>query len=104
MSAFGDFLKSDSGGKVIGSVIGFGGGLVLSNQEKQKLKQQSADIALQAQSQVEVARLQVEKAKIEASKASAGESGNTMLYVGLGIGAVVILGVVIFAVTRKKSE
>lgn len=104
MSIFGDFLKSDTGGKTVDNLLGLGSGLILSNQQKQALKQQSENVALQAQSQVEVARLQVEKAKIEASKASAGESGNTMLYVGLGIGAVVILGVVIFAVTRSKSE
>jgi hypothetical protein len=33
----------------------------------------------------------------------AGAGGNTALYIGLGVAGVVILGVVIFAVTRKKA-
>jgi hypothetical protein len=58
-------------------------------------------------SDVEIARIQLEaeKVKAQASKnaVAGGESGNTLLYVGLGIGGVLVLGVVIFAVTRKKA-
>jgi hypothetical protein len=40
---------------------------------------------------------------LETAKAGAGtKAGSNTLYIVLGIGAVVVLGVVIFAVTRKK--
>jgi hypothetical protein len=37
---------------------------------------------------------------LEANKPKAG--GNTTLYIALGVGGVLVLGVVIFAVTRSK--
>jgi len=101
---FGNFLTSDSGGKVIGGVLDLGGGLILSNQQKQALNKQAQIEADKAKSQLALAQLQLENTRAQAQNVGAKPSGNTMLYVGLGIGAVVLLGVVIFAVTRKKSE
>lgn len=88
----------------IGSVLNLGTGLIATNQQKQLLNQQAQIEADKAKNQLALAQLQLENTRIMASGASAGASGNTMLYVGLGVGAVVILGVVIFAVTRSKSE
>lgn len=88
----------------IGSVLNLGTGLVASNQQKQLLNQQAQIEADKAKNQLALAQLQLEATKAQALGASAGGSGNTMLYVGLGVGAIVILGVVIFAVTRSKSE
>lgn len=101
---FGDFLKSDTGGKVVGGVIDLGGGLILSNQQKQALNKQAQIEADKAKNQLALAQLQLEATKVQAQSAGAKSSGNTMLYVGLGVGAVVLLGVVVFAVTRSKSE
>lgn len=108
MSIFGDFLRSDSGKQTltqgIGGVVNLGTGLVATNQQKQLLKQQAQIEAEKAKSQLAIAQLQLESARLQSSGAGAKASGNTMLYVGLGVGAVVILGVVIYAVTRNKSE
>jgi hypothetical protein len=46
-------------------------------------------------------RLDLETAKAGVGTGNTG--GNKTLYIALGIGGVVILGLVIFAVTRKKS-
>jgi hypothetical protein len=84
-----------------------GGLSFFSSQENRKGLQAQAD-ALRAKgvSEVEVARLMLEAKKLELEQAKLGggaKTGNTGLYIGLGVGAVVILGVVIFAVTRKKA-
>lgn len=108
MSALGDYFKTDAGSAVIGggisTLLGVGGGLITSNQERQNLKAQANIVAQQTEAQIKVAELQLQQAQILSQKQTGGAGGNTMLYVGLGIGAVVILGVVIFAVTRSKSE
>lgn len=81
----------------------------LGSQEVRKAKEAEAD-ALRAKglSDVEVARIMLEGKKydLEIAKSGVGagtKAGSKTLYIGLGIGAVVILGVVIFAVTRKKA-
>ena len=108
MSALGDFFKTGAGQQAIGgginTLLGVGGGLVTSNQQKQNLKAEADIVAKQTEAQIKVAQLQLQQAQLLAEKQSGGAGGNTMLYVGLGIGAVVILGVVIYAVTRSKSE
>lgn len=90
------------GGNVISGV-----GNYLSASETRKGLQAQADALIkQGYSQIEVAKIMrdTELAKLELAKAGGGaKSGSTALYIGLGVGAVVILGVVIFAVTRKKA-
>ena len=93
----------------IGKTIFGGATNYLGSQNAVKAAQASADAAVkQGQLTLEAQRLALEGKKIDAEtalKLAQGKTGgNTMLYVGLGIGAVVILGVVIFSVTRKKSE
>jgi hypothetical protein len=88
-----------------GSLIG-GAGTYFGSVEQRKAQQAQADALIaQGKSQVEVARImqETERLKLEQAKAGAGAgAGSKTLYIALGVGAVVILGVVIFAVTRKK--
>lgn len=102
------FFGTDAGKQTIGSginsVLGLGTSLVATNQQKQLLNQQAQIEADKAKNQLAIAQLQLEATRAQAQNVVASSGGNTMLYVGLGIGAVVILGVVIFVVTRSKSE
>jgi hypothetical protein len=104
----GGFFKSDTGKNLISqgvsSLLSFGLSAFSSNQERQNLKGQANIVAQQGQSALAVEQERTKQAQLalEAAKAG-GKSGNKALYIGLGIGAVVILGIVIFAVTRKKS-
>ena len=80
--------------------------LFSSNQARQDMKAQANMIARQGQDALSVEQertkqvlLQLEGAKLQ----GAGAGGNTALYIGLGIAGVVVLGVVIFAVTRRSN-
>jgi len=92
------------GTSTLGLGLGFAG-----KQEETKSAQATADaLRSKGYSDVEVAKLMLEGKKLDlqtalASGGKASSGGNTMLYIGLGIGGVVILGLVIFAVTRKKA-
>ena len=86
-----------------GKVTGYFGSV-----EQRKAAQAQADALIaQGKSQVEVAKImqETERLKLEASKNDVvgGKSGSKTLYIALGIGGVLVLGVVIFAVTRKKA-
>jgi hypothetical protein len=94
--------------KDIGTTLFGGATTYFGSQENRKAAQATAD-ALRAKgySDVEVAKLMLEAEKVKAEAAKSGASagtgaGSKTLYIALGVGAVVILGVVIFAVTRKK--
>jgi len=104
------FFKSDTGKNLISqgisSLFSFGLSAFSSNQERQNLKGQANIVAQQGQSALAVEQERTKQAQLalEAAKAGGGaKSGSTALYIALGVGAVVILGIVIFAVTRKKS-
>jgi hypothetical protein len=108
-SRVGNFFKSSSGQNIIsqgvGALFSFGLSAFGSNQARQDLKAQANIVAQQGQSQLAVAQegtkqaqLALEAAKLQGS----GAGGNIALYVGLGIAGVVVLGVVIFAVTRRS--
>lgn len=93
--------------EALGGNLLSGGLNFFSSQEQRKGLQAQAD-ALRAKglSEVEVAKLMLEAKKVELEQAKLGggaKTGSPALYIGLGVGAVVILGVVIFAVTRKKA-
>jgi len=90
------------GTSLYGGVAGF-----LNSKENKKASQAQADALIaQGKSQVEVAKImqETERLKLEALKSGAGSNtgGSKTLYIALGVGAVVVLGVVVFAVTRKK--
>jgi len=104
---------TDSGGSSFASWSALGGNLIsggLSYFGKQKeadaIRAQADALRAKGASDVEVAKLMLEAKRIELEQAKLGggaKTGSSALYIGLGVGAVVILGVVIFAVTRKKA-
>lgn len=89
------------GTSLFGGVTGF-----LGSKEQRKASEAQAEaLRQQGLSQIEVAKImqETERLKLEQAKAGTGaKAGSKTLYIALGVGAVVILGVVIFAVTRKK--
>ena len=92
----------------IGTTVVGGLSSYLGSENNRKSAEATAD-ALKAKgySDVEVAKLMLEGKKLELQTALAGgnkkSSNNTTLYIALGVGGVLVLGLVIFAVTRKKS-
>jgi hypothetical protein len=110
-SAVGNYFKSDVGKQTIsqgiGAALNFGLALFGSNQARQDMKAQANMIALQGQGALSVEQERTRQAQLalEAAKLQgAGAGGNTALYIGLGIAGVVVLGVVIFAVTRRSNS
>jgi len=92
----------------IPSLINLGTTAFSTKQQQDLIKQQANAQAQSLDKQLAIEQERTRQAQLGMQNANSGglvgASGNTMLYVGLGIGAVVILGVVIFSVTRKKSE
>jgi hypothetical protein len=91
------------GTSLFGGVSGW-----LTSKEYAKGKEKEAQaLREQGLSQVEVAKImqETERLKLEALKSGGAgtKAGSPVLYIALGVGAVIILGVVIFAVTRKKA-
>lgn len=87
------------GGTVIGGVTSYFG-----SQENRKASEASADALKQkSKTDLEIAKIlqQTELAKLSAVQPA--KAGNSTLYIALGIGGVLVLGVVIFAVTRSKK-
>jgi hypothetical protein len=90
------------------SILTVGGGIYASEQQRKAAQAQADALIAQGMSQIEVQKLILEgkRLDLELAKSGAGggtKAGNKTLYIGLGIGGVVILGVVIYAVTRKKA-
>jgi hypothetical protein len=86
-----------------GGVFGAVGSIVGGKEQRRASQAQADALIKQGLSQVEVARImqQTELLKLEALKAQKPASGNKALYIGLAVGGVVILGGIIFAVTRR---
>jgi hypothetical protein len=94
--------------KIIGSIapalVGLGAGLIMNNQNVQNAKGQANAQQDALNKQYEIARqnaLNIQ-AMQQAGKEPPKEKSNTALYIGLGVGGVVLLGIVIFAVTRRN--
>lgn len=104
MSLFGDFIKTSAGSEAIGGILGLGTGLILSNQQKQNAKGQANDAKAIADARVKAEELAFQTAQLQLqAQQGAGGSGkdNTALYIGLGVGGVVILGLVVFLAVKK---
>lgn len=109
-SAVGNYFKSDIGKQTIsqgiGAALNFGIALFGSNQARQDMKAQANMIARQGQDALTVEQERTRQAQIALETArlqGSGAGGSTALYIGLGVVGVVVLGVVIFAVTRRSN-
>lgn len=90
------------------SVLGSGATIYASEQQRKAAKAQADALIAQGVSQERVQQLILEGKKLDLETARAGGgatsgAGSKTLIIALGVGAVVVLGVVIFAVTRKKA-
>lgn len=89
---------------IVPLVVGAGTKLILNNQERKKAQGEANRVKEESDKlyQAELLRQQNLKLLKEASKAPPKEEKSKLpLYIGLGVGGVVVLGVIIFAVTRK---
>ena len=79
----------------------------LLQRDESRLNSQLDAQNLSNATQLEIERERTKQAQLNAqaglNKVSAGQGGNTTLYVALGIGGALVLGLVIFLVTRKKG-
>jgi hypothetical protein len=94
-------------GGVATSLIGGIGGFLGSKNDLKSAQAQADAMIKSGELSIQAQQLALEGKKIDAQTAlalaSAKPQGNTMLYVALGIGGVLVLGVIIFAVTRKRA-
>ena len=91
-------------GSVAPAIVGLGTGLIMNNQAVQNAKGQAnaQQQALDAQYAIALQNQRNIQAMQQQAKAPVKEEKNNLpLYIGLGVGGVLVLGVVIFAVTRK---
>lgn len=97
-NATGDWI---SGGV---SVLTGGLGLIGGKQQQDAVRAQANAQAKSAQAQLEIAKInqQTELAKLEALKSGGTPTkSNTGLYIGLGVGGAVILGLVVYLAVKK---
>jgi hypothetical protein len=98
LNAVGDFITG--GTAVIEGITTFLGG----KQQEDAIKAQAKAQADVSKAQLEIAKInqQTELAKLEALKSQgAGAKSNTSLYIGLGVGGVLVLGLVVYLVVKK---
>ena len=95
MAGYADIL-----GSILPSLIGLGTGLIANHQNVQKAKGIANDAKGLAELEFKLAE-ENRKALEIANELKVNSKSNLPLYIGLGVGGVVIIGVVIFAVTRK---
>jgi hypothetical protein len=97
MSLVGDILKG-----IAPSIVGLGTGLIMNNQNVKAAQGQ-------ANTQKELLELQIQNTKEQQKLLLQSQQGtgktetksNLPLYIGIGLGGFLVLGVVIFAITRK---
>jgi hypothetical protein len=101
MSWFG----TETGQQAIGSSINFGlgtiGTFVSANQQKQLLKGQANLSSQQAKDALDIEKERTKQVQIQFQQQQPQKAGNTTLYIVLGVAGVLVLGLVIFAVTKK---
>ena len=102
--------KSEAGQSAIsqgiGALLNFGITAFSSNQNRKNLQGQANIVAQQGRDALTVEQERTKQAQLalEASRnQGTGAGGNTALYIGLGVVGVVVLGILIFVVTRKRS-
>jgi len=89
-------------GELAPMILGAGTKLVFDNQAKQDAKKTANDSKALAEQYERIALLNQQTAGLQNQGGTKEPpKSNTALYIGLGVGGVVVLGVIIFAVTRK---
>ena len=99
------FFSSPAGqqavGAGIGSLLGLGTGLIANNQQKKLAEQQARDAKDLADKQIQAQQLALQTAQLQLQSQQGGGKSNTGLYVGLGVGGVLILGLVVYLAVKK---
>jgi hypothetical protein len=102
------FFSSPAGqqavGAGIGSLLGLGTSLIGNNQQKKLAEQQARDAKDLADKQIQAQQLAYQTAQLQLQSqkgAGSGTKSNTGLYVGLGVGGAVILGLVVYLAVKK---
>lgn len=104
MSWFSSFINSEAGSQTIGSLVGLGTGLIVNNQVKQNAKGDANNAQALADKQLQAQQLAYQTAQLQLQAQQGGggtTKDNTALYVGLGVGGVVILGLVVYLAVKK---
>ena len=93
-------------GKLLAPAIGgLATGLIMNNQARKDAKGQANEQRKRLEEELRVAEQNEKNIRLlqQSSQPPTKEKSNLPLYIGLGVGGVVVLGVVIFALTRNKS-
>lgn len=100
------FFSSEAGQNVIGggitTVLGIGANSINYNEQRKLLEQQhiAQQQAIEGQKELLLIQSQLAEQQLKAQQAGGGKT-NTALYVGLGVGGLLLIGVVV-ALTLKK--
>ena len=100
MSLVGDIIK-----QIAPTLVSFGTGMIAEHQLVQRAKGEANDAKAIADAQYQTA-VENNKAKLLALQGGGNapevaKKSNTLLYVGLGVGGVLLIGTIIFVATRK---
>ena len=92
---------------VLPSVLGLGTGLIMNNQNVKNAQGQANAQQQQLDTQYAIALANQQALALAnqggAKPPEAPPKSNTALYIGLGVGGLVLISVIIFAVTRNKD-
>lgn len=101
------FFSSEAGQSVISggisTLLGIGANSINYNEQRKLLEKQAQaqKEAIEGQKELLSIQSQIAEQQLKAQQAGGGAKGNTALYIGLGVGAVVVIGLVV-ALTLKK--
>jgi hypothetical protein len=89
-------------GTLTGQVLTTGGGIFAADAATKAAKDAAATQAQNNATALQLAQINQDTERLKLSGATASPAkSNTTLYIALGVGGVLILGLTIFAVTRK---
>jgi hypothetical protein len=104
MSWFSTFMSSEAGGQSVSALLGLGVGAIANNQVKQNAKGQANDAKALADKQIQAQQLALQTAQLQLQAQQQGGNqtkNNLPLYIGLGVGGVVVLGLIVYLAVKK---
>lgn len=104
MSWFSSFMSSEAGGQSVSALLGLGTGLIANNQVKQNAKADANNAQALADKQIQAQQLALQTAQLQLQAQQSGGTpakSNTGLYIGLGVGGVVVLGLIVYLAVKK---